>query len=145
MMVLNQLPVMFRNGSVESAADRLLDDAVQALNEWSESWDPACNVFEDGEGFTVQMAIPGLETDAINVQVEKNILRVKGGRSNDDQSDKRTWYARGIKTGPFSCSFRLPDYADQDKAVASCKHGLLTIRFPKREEAKPRQITIQTQ
>lgn len=141
MMVLNQLPA-FRNGSIESAADRLLNDAIQALNEWSQAWDPSCNVFESEDGFTVQIALPGFDPAQIDVKVENNVLSVKGGQRLD-QSDGRKWYARGIQAGPFSCSFRLPDYADHEKCTASYGHGLLTITFPKREEAKPRQIMIQ--
>jgi HSP20 family protein len=50
----------------------------------------------------------------------------------------------GIGAGAFSCSFTLPDYADRDKSVASYKQGLLSITFPKREEAKPRSIMIES-
>jgi HSP20 family protein len=107
-------------------------------------WDPSCNVFEAEDGFTVQIALPGLDPGQIDVKVENNVLSVKGGRPVD-QSDGRKWYARGIQAGPFSCSFRLPDYADHENCAASYRHGLLTITFPKREEAKPPQIMIQCQ
>ncbi len=142
MMILNDLPVPFRNGSLDSQIDRVLDDAIQSVNRWSQACDPACNVYEDEEGFTVQMAVPGLDFNQLEVQVENQVLRVKGERSNDG-SEKRTWYARGIGMGAFSSSFRLPDYADEEKAKASYKQGLLTITFPKREQAKPRQIRIE--
>lgn len=141
MMVLNQLPVLFRDGSLDSQIDRLLDDAIQTVNGGSQIWDPACNVFEDDQGFTVEMALPGMETNQINVQVENGMLRVNGERKHDN-SEARTWHARGIEEGAFSCSFRLPSYANHEKVAASYKHGLLTITVPKREEAKPRQIMI---
>jgi HSP20 family protein len=138
----NQVPVLFHNGSVESQIDRLLDDAIQSVNGWSTSWDPACNVFEDEQGFRVQMALPGFDVNQIGVQVENNVLRVKGERKRDE-SEGRRWYVQGIAEGTFSCSFKLPDYADHEKSTASYKQGLLTITFPKREEAKPRQIMIE--
>jgi HSP20 family protein len=144
MMVLNQLPVAFRNGSVESQIDRLLDDAIQSVNEWSHSWDPTCNVFEGEQGFTVQMVLPGLEANQINVAVENGMLQITGERKPDTSEDK-TWYARDIAAGKFSCSFRLPDYVDQGKSAASYKQGLLTVTFPKREQAKPRRIKIESQ
>jgi len=144
MMVLNQLPVVFRNGSAESQIDRLLDDAIQSVNEWPRSWDPTCNIFESEQGFTVQMALPGLEGNQIDVQIENNMLRVKGERRSDT-SEQRKWYTHDIGEGTFSCSFRLPAYVDHDKSTASYKQGLLTITFPKREEAKPRQIMIECQ
>lgn len=144
MVVLNQRPVVFRNGSVEPQVDRLLDEAIQSVNEWSQSWDPACNIFEDEQNFTVQMALPGLEANQIDVEVENDMLRIKGERKHD-ASEGKTWYARNIAAGMFSCSFRLPDYVDHEKSTASYKHGLLTVSFPKREAAKPRQIKIESQ
>lgn len=46
--------------SADSQIDRLLDEASQAVSEWSEHWDPQCNIFEDSDEFTVQMALPGM-------------------------------------------------------------------------------------
>jgi HSP20 family protein len=138
----NQLPVLFHNGSIESQIDRLLDDAIQSVNGWSQPWDPACNVFENEQSFTVQMALPGLDVNQIDVQVENNVLRVKGERKQEE-SENRRWHMQRIGVGAFSCSFKLPDYADHEKSMASYKQGLLTITFPKREEAKPRKIMIE--
>ena len=144
MVVLNQLPMVYRNGSFDVQIDRLLDDAIQSVNEWSQLWDPTCNVFEDEEAFTVQMVLPGLDASQIDVQVERNMLRVKGERK-PDAPEGRTWYERNIEEGTFTCSFQLPDYVDYEKSTASYTQGLLTITFPKREEAKPRHIMIEWQ
>jgi HSP20 family protein len=140
----NQVPVLFRNGSGELQIDRLLDEAIQSVTEWSQAWDPACNVFEDDQGFTVQMALPGLDVNQIDVQVENNVLRVKGERKRDE-SEGRRWYVQGIAGGTFSCSFKLPDYADHEKSTVSYRQGLLTITFPKREDMKQYQIMIECQ
>ncbi len=140
----SQVPVLFHNGSGESQVDRLLDDAIQAVSEWSESWDPTCNIFEDQGGFTIQMALPGMESSQIDVQIEHNVLRVKGERKSQT-SEQTQWYTRNIPEGVFSCSFKLPAYVGHDKSTASYRHGVLTITFPKREEAKPRRIMIECQ
>jgi HSP20 family protein len=139
----NQVPVLFHNGLGESPIGRLLDDAIQSVNGGSQSWDPACNVFEE-QGFTIQMALPGLDVNQIDVQVENNTLRVKGERKRDESEGPR-WYVQGITEGTFSCSFKLPDYADHEKSTASYRQGLLTITFPKREDVKPHQIMIECQ
>jgi HSP20 family protein len=144
MMVLNQLPVVFRNRSVDLQIDRLLDDAIQSVNEWSRPWDPAFDVFEDEQGFTVQMALPGLEANQIDVEVENDMLRINGERKHDT-SEGKTWYARNTAAGMFSCSFRLPNYVDHEKSTAAYKQGLLTVTFPKRQEAKLRRINIESQ
>ena len=140
----SQLPVLFQNGSAESQVDRLLNEAIQGVSEWSESWDPTCNIFEDPDGFTVQMALPGMEASQIDVQVENNVLRVKGERKSET-SEQTRWYTRRMPEGVFACSFKLPAYVDHEKSTASYKHGVLTITFPKREEAKPRRIMIECQ
>lgn len=140
----SQVQVLFRNGSGESQVDRLLDDAIQAASERSESCQPTCNIFEDPDGFTVQMALPGIEPSQIDVQVAHDVLRVKGERVNET-SEQTKWYARSIPEGIFSCSFKLPAYVDQGKSTASYRHGVLTITFPKREEARSRRIMIEYQ
>ena len=144
MVILNQVPALFRNGSRETQIDRLLDDAIRSVDEWSQSWDPGCNVFEDEQGFVVQMALPGLEVNQIDIQVENNELRVKGERKHD-ASENRTWYTRGIPEGAFSCSFELPASVDREKSTASYRQGILTVTFSKREEARPRRIMIECQ
>jgi HSP20 family protein len=140
----SQVPMLSHNGPVESQIDRLLDDAMQAVSKWSESWDPTCNIFEDPDGFTVQMALPGMESNQIDVQVENNVLRVNGERKSE-MSEQTKWYTRSIPEGVFSCSFKLPAYVDHEKSTASYRHGVLTITFPKREEARPRRIMIECQ
>jgi HSP20 family protein len=140
----SQMPVLVHNGSVKSQVDRLLDDAIRAVSEWSESWEPTCNIFEDSDGFTVQMALPGIEPSHIDVQVEHNVLRVNGERQSD-MSEQAKWYTRSIPEGGFSCSFKLPAYVDHEKSTASYRHGVLTITFLKREEANPRRIMIECQ
>ncbi len=142
MVVLNQVPVLFRNSSIDAQIDRLLDDAAQSVSEWSQAWDPSCNVYEDEAGFTIQMALPGLDPQQIDVQIEDAVLRVKGER-RADTSEGRKWYSRDIAEGAFSCSFKLPAYVNQEKSTASYKQGLLTITFPKRDEAKARRIAIE--
>lgn len=140
----SQLPVSSRNGSVESQIDRLLDEALQAASRWSTNWDPTHNIFENPDGFTVQLALPGLDPSQIDVQVENHVLRVKGERKNETSAQTR-WNTHSIPEGAFSCSFKLPPYVDHERSAASCRHGVLTMAFPKREEARPRRIMIDGQ
>src|SRR5690349_8751151 len=97
----NQLTVLFPEGSEESQIDRLLQEAVHSVNSWSPAWSPACNVFEDERGITVQLALPGMDANQIDVQVEHNFLRVKGERKHEE-SEKRRWYRQGIEAGAFT-------------------------------------------
>lgn len=140
----SQVPVLPHNGSMESQVDRLLDDPIQTVGERSESWEPPCNMFEDQDRFTLQMALPGLEPSQIDVQVEHNVLRVKGKRKSET-SEQTKWFTRSIPEGSCSCSFKLPMFLDHEKSTTSYRHGVLTVTFPKREAAQPWCIMIERQ
>jgi HSP20 family protein len=101
-------------------------------------------VYEDANNFYVQLALPGMEPNQIDVQVENNVLCIKGERKCEP-SGEVTWYAHEFPYGPFSCSFRLPSYVDHGKSTASYTQGVLTVMFPKHEEARPRRIMIEGQ
>ena len=143
-MVLNQFPAVFRNGSLEGKIDRLLEDAIGSVNREPRPWAPAYNVFEDAQGLTVQMAIPGWEPNQIKVEVVNNELNVTGERPVDT-AEHRTWLVRNLPEGNFKWSCRLPDSVDAAHSTASYTQGLLTLHFPTRDEAKPRQIEITCQ
>jgi HSP20 family protein len=121
--------------------DKFLNDALQVTNN-PKAWSPACNTYEDEQGFWVEAAVSGLDRKDINIVFEDGVLTVKGERKEDD-SLKRTYFAREIGWGDFSRSFRLPTNVDPTKVSASYKEGLLTIQIPKREETKPRRIVVE--
>jgi HSP20 family protein len=138
-----------RNGmrgasSFDSAIDRLFDEAARAAAEWETTWKPGYNIYEDEQGMTVQLSLPGIEPGAIDVQVKDDTLVIKGERKWQSP-EGRVWHARGIPEGGFTSAFRLPPTVDHQQSTASYKHGMLTVSFPKREEAKPRRITVECQ
>jgi HSP20 family protein len=120
--------------------DKFLNDTLQAADH-SSAWNPACNTYEDDQGFWVELALPGLDRKDIGIVFDDGVLTVKGERKGDD-SAKRTYFAQEIRSGDFSRSFRLPNNVDPSKVSASYKEGLLTVEIPKREDSKPRQIVV---
>jgi HSP20 family protein len=144
MMVFNQFPSVFRNGSLESQIDRFLEDAIGSVNGGFAPWLPAYNAFEDEEGLTVQVAIPGWEADQIKVEVVNNELHVTGERP-DEAADHRMWLVRNLPAGSLEWSCRLSASVDTDHSTASYAQGLLTLQFPARDEAKPGQIVTTCQ
>lgn len=123
--------------------DRILEDALRAFGgsepQW---WMPACNVWDDDNGFYVQMAVPGWEPNDIGLELNQHVLTVKGTRKQDAESTER-YHLQEIPNGSFERRFRLPSFVDSDKASAAYKNGLLTITLPKREEARSRRIHIE--
>src|SRR5689334_8892748 len=141
MAMTSYMPAVLSNG-FERQIDRLFEETLRALGTSTGGWTPAANAWEDENGFYVQLALPGWEQKDIAVEVDNHVLSVKGKRS-DESASARKFYVQEIVDGAFARVFRLPTSVNQEKASATHKDGLLTIAFPKREEAKRRQIMIE--
>jgi HSP20 family protein len=103
---------------------------------------PPMNVFRDDEGITIRMEVPGVAPEAIAVEARERTLTVSGAR-DANLPEGASYHRRERGVGRFSRSLQLPADVDAGKVTAQCTHGILTIRLPKREEAKPRQIAVQ--
>jgi HSP20 family protein len=128
----------------ERQIDRVFDEALRALGTSGQGWMPPCNVWEDNNGFYVEVALPGWDPKDVSLEIENLVLTVKGER-RDAGNPERTYHRQELSSGRFMRVFTLPTFIDHDKASATHKHGMLTITFPKREEAKCRQILIEGQ
>lgn len=128
--------------SFDRQIDRLLEDAVSAFGISGVAWAPASNAWEDDNGFYVQVALPGWDPQDVSLEVAKQVLSIKGERKEPSDS-ARTVHIQEIGDGRFMRLFRLPTYIDPENASAVQKNGLLTVTFPKREEAKRRRIMIE--
>ncbi len=131
-----------RTDAFDRQVDRLFNEAIRAFEADVQRWAPASNAWEDENGFYVQLALPGWEPKDITLEVNNQILTVQGQRSVELQNTQK-FHLREIAEGQFTRLFRLPSFVEHDKASATHKHGLLTITFPKREEAKCRRIMIE--
>jgi HSP20 family protein len=120
--------------------DRLLQDTLRSMN--AAGWAPPCNAYEDEHGFHIEVALPGVYRQDMNILFEDGVLTVQGERKETGTGNGRRYFAHEIGWGGFSRSFRLPTYIDPDKVAASSKDGVLVLELPKREEAKPRRIEI---
>lgn len=120
--------------------DRIFDEVLHGLETSGQHWVPACNVWDDENGFYVQVALPGWEPKEISLDVKEKMLTVKGERSSEET---RHYHLQEIAAGNFARLFTLPTSVDHEKARAVHSNGVLTISFPKREEAKARRILIE--
>lgn len=102
---------------------------------------PAVNIFNDKDAYVVRLEVPGVSPDAISIESHGRTLTVSGKRELKTPAGA-SFHRRERDGGEFSRSLQLPGDLDAARAEASYKHGLLTIRIPKREEAKPRQIEV---
>jgi HSP20 family protein len=116
------------------------DFQTEAFNQ---AWVPAVDIYEtDAHEVVIKAELPDMKKDDIAVTFENNVLTLSGER-RQDETTKREQYQRVERHfGSFSRSFTLPNTVDAGRIAASYKDGVLTIRLPRREEAKPKQISV---
>ena len=105
---------------------------------------PPVNIFDDHEGVIIMAEVPGIDPASINVAGQGHTLTLSGVRMRDDEGAGHGYHRRERRFGEFSRSLQLASGLDITKAEARYAVGILTIRIPKAEEAKPRQITVQS-
>ena len=98
------------------------------------------DAWRDGDQFVVEFDIPGIDPDRLDLDVERNVLTVKAERPGRDE-DAETLAAERPR-GLFSRQLVLGDNLDLDRIDASYEAGVLTLRIPVAERAKPRKIQI---
>ena len=106
---------------------------------------PAVNIKEDGNGFTIEVAAPGLSKKDFHIDLENNVLTISSEREDKMESNEEKACRKEFSYSSFRRSFSLSDSIDTDKIKASHKDGILYLELPKREEAKVkpvRQISI---
>ena len=107
------------------------------------SWVPPVDVYSNGEHEIVLKAeLPDMTRDAIDITVEDDTLTIKGEKKFGDEVKDEQFHRLERRYGAFSRSFAMPQTVDASKVTAEYKNGVLTVRLPLREEAKPRQIKV---
>ena len=102
---------------------------------------PPVNVFSNKEDYVVKMEVPGMAPEKLNIEAHGRTLTISGKREATAPQGG-SFHRRERNSGEFSRSLQLPADLDLSRSEAAYKHGMLTIRIPKKEEAKPRQITV---
>jgi HSP20 family protein len=120
--------------------DRLTQQVFGTPGTWSRPTAMPMDAFRDGEQFVVCFDLPGVTPDAIELDVERNVLTVKAERRPVGKDVEMQVSERPL--GVFSRQLFLGDTLDTDHIDASYDAGVLTLRIPIAERAKPRKIAI---
>lgn len=102
---------------------------------------PKADIYESADGFYLAMDVPGMSEESIKVRYENRVLTVSGERKYEEMEGVR-YHRRESFVGRFQRSFSLSPETDPEQIKAELKDGVLTIFIPKKEAAKPRQISI---
>ena len=110
---------------------------------FSRAWVPPVDIYEtDAHEVVLKAELPDMKREDISVTFENGVLTLKGERKFEEDVKKEHFQRIERRHGAFSRSFTLPNTVDASKIGASYKDGVLTIRLPQREEAKPKQIAV---
>ena len=104
-------------------------------------WVPAVDIRETDAELIVHAAIPGLSKEDVNLEVKDNTL-VLSGQVKARGSEEDSWVRRELPRGEFYRAFSLPADVQPAKVTAAMRDGVLEVRLPKAEEARPRRISI---
>lgn len=107
---------------------------------------PQSEAAATGENYEINVELPGVSTDDIDIDVHDGVLSIKGEKHAEHEEEGKTFFFSERSFGSFLRSFRLPADADPDKIKAEFKNGVLTISVPKSgpPPEKTRRIEIQT-
>jgi HSP20 family protein len=125
--------------------DRLNRMFTEFYNEGrARGWFPAVDVFEtENHEVVLKAELPDMKREDIKLTVDNNVLTLQGTRELDQEIKRDRFQRIERQYGSFTRSFTLPATIDSARISATYKDGLLTIRLPQREEAKPKQIAVE--
>jgi HSP20 family protein len=116
------------------------DDDVTSHGTWA----PAVDIYEtDAHDLVLKAELPDMNREDIEVTVENSTLTLRGNRKLAGDVKENQYRRIERNYGEFSRSFTLPNTVDSSKVAAEYKNGVLTVRLPFREEAKPRTINVE--
>ena len=106
-------------------------------------WAPLIDVEETKDEIIVKAQLPGLKREEIKLQVQQDALVISGERKAESETEEKTVHLVETVYGKFQRVLGLPVDVKADSASATYEAGILTVRLPKAEEAKPKEISIE--
>jgi HSP20 family protein len=132
--------------ALQDRVNRIFADAYRRDDDLMSrgGWVPPVDIYESGQHELVLKAeIPGLQKEDIALRVENNTLTISGEKKLEKDIRDEQYHRVERSYGTFTRSFTLPPTVDTNAIGADYKNGILSVRLPVREEAKPKQIQVQ--
>lgn len=114
--------------------DRTLEDALVPFRQSKIGWDTAVDVYEKDNAAVVEMHLPGVDSEKLELWVVDNTLHANGSREEIKEEKGKTYTRKEIVRGAFARAVVLPSAVDEKKAQARYRDGVLTVVLPKLEQ-----------
>lgn len=132
--------------TLRQAMDRLFEDSFVRPRTWLTSTGDGLglplDVVNEKDSLVVEAALPGFSPDDVEVTVEDGTLSIRADAHSEESTGEGETLVREIRRGSVSRILALPTGLEPDKASATFENGILTLRIPRAEAVKPRQIRI---
>jgi len=123
---------------------RTWDRAVESLqsDRGQRSIVPAMDVVEAEDHLLITTELPGMKKEDVKITIENGVLAISGEKKNASEEEQKGFHLMERRFGAFRRTVTLPRKLDAAKAQASFEDGVLAVRIPRSEEAKPRELEI---
>ena len=129
-------------GDLDRWFDQFFGPAAKANGENGNAWYAPAAIWEDQDNYHVELELPGVANDDIEITYEKGGLVVNAERAAP-QEERKYWH-HSRRYGKSRFNMQLPDTVDGEKIEAELRHGVLHLTLAKRPEAQPKKITVKT-
>ncbi|MBI5280971.1 MAG: Hsp20/alpha crystallin family protein [Candidatus Solibacter usitatus] len=121
----------------EDTINRLFSEPAAAR-----PWTPAVDIFENESDLVLKADVPGVRMEDIDIKIEDATLTVSGKREFVESGEKGAYHRIERNYGAFQRAFALPETVDTENVEAAYDHGVLTVKLPKKEIAKPKTVKV---
>lgn len=131
--------------TLRRAMDRLFDDDVFRPRSWRQvtlGAEPALDITTTPDELVVKASVPGWRPEDVEITLTGSTLTISGEMKEEARREEESWILNEIRRASFSRTLELPEGLVGDRATATHENGILTLRIPKAEEVKPKQIKI---
>jgi HSP20 family protein len=128
--------------TLREAVNRLFEESFVPTTARNGGFVPALDLSETPEAYFIELAVPGMKAEDINVTIENGVLTLAGEMRQEEETKERNFHRVERRYGRFSRSVTLPTTVRGDAIEAKLENGVLHLSIPKAEEVKPRKITV---
>jgi len=133
--------------TLQDTINRMFDDKMEGIkgNRMATGFRPLVDIYEEKDSIHLDVELPGMESKDVKINVENDMLTIQGERKDETSHKDKDYHRVERYYGTFCRSFALPTNVDRENIKASFKNGILKVKLPKKEEAKPKQISIKAE
>lgn len=128
--------------SLRDAMNQLVAESVVRPRALARPAQTPLDLYETETEYVAQLAVPGLKPEDFEITLQDGVLRIHGETRAEEQREQGRYHVREQRAGAFDRAIRFHSAVNGEGVAASLAEGILTIRVPKAEEAKPKRITV---